>query len=259
MLHCAEPAGEYFFSSADFGITPGCHAGWTPSLQASKALYSLLGLTPGDTYDAAAFTITADAPPPQFIVGLEALVPACPAYAAFFPALALLGPVTDPRFPPPDAATAALLPFPVPPGFGVILRSQPEVANRSVFADNPVQSYLLPSPVTRECLPTPEAFAACGGGTAAQTSIITQLPGRDAPLPPGRYFIAWWDPARWVPLEVLQGVCSCTQLRLLGVLHRPQLRCALLAAKPLGNRAQTCLLAKCCHPRLGPSGNHTHT
>lgn len=169
-------------------------AGWSPSLQNSRALYSLLGQAPGDAYDAAAFTVAAGGPD-QFVVGLSALVPACAPYDSVYPSLALLGPASDPRFPPPDAATAAALPFAVPPGAGVILRAQPR-APRAVFADNPAQAYYLPAPLTRDCLLSPEAFAACGNGTAAETSVVSQLPGREAPLAPGRYVVAWWDPDR---------------------------------------------------------------
>lgn len=166
--------------------------GYSPSLNNSRALYSLLGLSPNDTYDAAAFNVTAGGMP-QYIIGLEILVPDCPSYVTFYPSLALLGPSSDPRFPPPTSEEARSLPFKVPKGYGIIIRNPPR-ADRSVFADNPVQSYLLSAPLTPSCLYSQDLFYSCGNGTARKTSIITQLPGQDAPLGPGRYYVTWWDP-----------------------------------------------------------------
>ncbi len=175
-------------------------AGYSASLNTSRAITSVLGLTPDDTYDVAVFQIGENYPPVAFdqvVIGLEALAPNCPpnsplSSADFYPSLALLGPSTDPNFPPVNASTLQKLPFPVPEGYGAIIRSQPRAPlnERAVYSAGPFNSYLLPYPVTPDCITNEQTFKDCANGTAAQSSIITDV----KLTTPGQYYIVWWDP-----------------------------------------------------------------
>jgi hypothetical protein len=199
-LFDASPQSDWTMENP-FIIPTDPSAGYSPSLNNSRAITSVLGLTPDDTYDVAMFEIAADSPSTpsqQIIIGLEALAPNCPAdslisSAAFYPSLALLGPSADPNFATGlDISILDTLPFPIPQNYGAIIRNQPRVSQdqRGVYSAGPFQSYLLPSPLTPDCITTEQAFSTCANGTAAQTSIITDV----KLTTPGKYYIVWWDP-----------------------------------------------------------------
>lgn len=174
-----------------FKIPRDPEQGWSPSLNKSRSISSLLGLDPSDLYEAATFSLT-EAHPEQYIIGLQVLVPNCKSYSKFYPSLALLGPLIDSNFPPVDETIAATLPFEIPYDYGAIIRSPPRTPQRAVYYVSPFDSYLLPSPLTIDCITSQEAFTQCNNGTAANTSIITDL----LLTTPGKYYIVWWDPDR---------------------------------------------------------------
>jgi hypothetical protein len=199
-LFDASPQSDWTMESP-FLIPINASAGFSPSLNNSRAITSVLGLTPEDTYDVAMFEIAANSPSlasEQVIIGLQALAPNCPSDAplsssAFYPSLALLGPSTDPSFATQlDESTLKTLPFSIPENYGAIIRAQPRVSmdQRSVYSAGPFNSYLLPYPVTPECIISEESFSNCANGTAAQNSVITYV----KLTTPGKYYIVWWDP-----------------------------------------------------------------
>jgi len=199
-LFDGSPQGDWTIESP-FVIPINASAGYSPSLNDSRAITSVLELTPEDTYDAAMFEIAENSPSlasEQVIIGLQALAPNCPddaplSSAEFYPSLALLGPSTDPNFAQElDKSTLETLPFPIPENYGAIIRAQPRVPldQRSVFSAGPFTSWVLPAPVTPECIVSEESFSNCANGTATQTSVITDL----KLTTPGKYYIVWWNP-----------------------------------------------------------------
>jgi hypothetical protein len=119
-------------------------------------------------------------------------------YPDVFPALGLLGPASDPRFATPTPQLAASLPFSLPTGMGIITAFQSRFNSSSSSSSRAyVDRYdiLMPHPMTYQCLVGgPEGFVseACGGGS----NVISWVPGRDAPLQPGKYILVWWEPER---------------------------------------------------------------
>lgn len=199
-LFDASPQSDWTMESP-FLIPIDASSGFSSSLNNSRAITSVLGLTPEDTYDVAMFEIAEDSPSvasEQIIIGLQALAPNCSSdaplsSAAFYPSLALLGPSTDPNFATElDVSTLETLPFPMPENYGAIIRAQPRVSmdQRSIYSAGPFNSYLLPSPVTPDCIISEESFTNCANGIAAQTSVITDI----KLTTPGKYYIVWWDP-----------------------------------------------------------------
>ena len=170
-----------------FVIPLDAKQGWSPSLNNSRAITSLLALNPDDLYDAAMFDIP-KGDSDQYVIGLEALAPDCPDYRSFYPSLALLGPSTNPDFPEVNETMRAMLPFEIPDGYGAIIREPPRI-QRDTYSASPFQSYLLSPYLTKECIETQEGFSNCSDGKAAKSSIITDLM-----VPPGRYYIVWWNP-----------------------------------------------------------------
>lgn len=187
------PDDDWSFDNP-FVIPLDAEKGWSPSLSNSRAFGSLLFLRPEDLYDVALIEIPEDAAKEDsIVVGLQALPPDCPDYESFYPAIALLGPATDPSFSEVNETMRGKLPFDIPEGYGAIIREPPRI-ERDVFTENPVQGYLLPPYITKECLMSAEGFSSCADGKAAEFSVIT-----DVQLTPGRYYIVWWDPDRTSP------------------------------------------------------------
>jgi hypothetical protein len=158
------------------------------SIAQSIAVYSFLtpdrgGVTEVDVYQ---FTIRRDTP-----VFVQVLVPVCPAYAAFRPSYAIVGPGLP--------APGQQLPFDLPGGYGAI-----------VVADyDPPQAW-------------PTMYEPFGNQTYYQGPTFDQTFST-----PGTYYVVYWDPAGlggdyvavlgdkeiWRPLDIIRALINTPKIR----------------------------------------------